>query len=447
MGAGACGWGDMDGCTYIETPGDEYYYHEDLDEDGDLDFIRGHAITLEPRGYGTGDPVDDVTMRGFHLNGGTDGWTGCYSFNYDQDIKDEDCWDLSHSGIYLGGGNDTDDILIEDVEVNQYKGEVIYNGGFSAGRIVLRRVWSHDSNASANNIATAEYHLAEDSKFGPKVRFWGEFLAEGIPNATHIHRNNIYEGCNTGNGCLAMAVDDFENLVDGQTFTWKNNTFNVASSNSTKRLFLLSAGPYDFNLKNNTIEGGELWISNNGSGAKTTTLDVSGNTHYTKGAHPFQFQGGSYQGSISDNTFLGNGAVYRAVGGDLTGLIIENNVYENEEGISFGGSGPDPYPLFQNNTYMNEGVPVPSNLFSDQTVTAYIQRKSFTSGPNGPYNAELESKAADGQRVWLFGDQRQVTFPSEYSNHGWANDISLSSPDDSAQVEFESASGTWTLIE
>ena len=222
-GAGACGWGNIDGCTYIQTPGaeDEAYYG-DIRQRRPPEFKRGVGIMFVPRGYGNGQPTKHITLKGFELNGGAVGFTGDYSFTYDYEKSVAlNGWDLSSKGIYFNG--DSDHILIEDVKVTKYMGEVIYNGGFDMGTVTLRRVWSFDSNGSAYNVATAQNQLVEDSKFGPDVRFWGELQSEGVPNATSIHRNNTYEDCGTGNGCLAIAVDTYSNLVEGQSWTWENN--------------------------------------------------------------------------------------------------------------------------------------------------------------------------------------------------------------------------------
>ncbi|WP_263810426.1 hypothetical protein [Salinibacter pepae] len=452
MGAGACGWGDMGGCSYIGTPGsEESYMYLGPDPSGSdhTDVMRGSGMAIFPGlAQGSADSARAITLKGFELHGQAE-HTGDYSWNLDEDSVDTyNGWDLTHKGFHLSAnpsGNLTD-LKIEDVHVYGYRGEVIYNGGFGLGTVTVRRVWSHESNGSAYNIATAKDQLVEDSKFGPRVRFWGELLAEGIPNATSVHRNNTYEGCNTGDGCIALALDDSQNLADGQTWTWTNNSFD--HSGSTNPHFLLESGPYDLNITDNTFQGGKLWLANFGSGGERANLDVSGNEHDTEGTHPMKWQNGYYEGVITENTFLNSASPYRAAGStDMQGLVITNNEFDGSKGISFGGNGADVYPLLEENTYTGNGPPSPRTLYSDETIRAYSEQYAVEEGLNGPYNVELEARASDGQRVWLFGGKGEIVLPADSSNHAWTSDFSLTSSSDSVQVEFDRPSKMWSIVE
>src|SRR5690606_17254548 len=167
------------------------------------------------------------------------------------------------------------DVLIEDVKVHHYKGEVIYQGGFGTGTVTVRRVWSFESNGSAHNFATAKNMLVEDSKFGPNVRFWGEYLAEGIEGAKALFRRNEYVGCEYSSGCIAMAVQSPGTTIS-QDWTWENNTFQLKGPNY-HAFYIVPGRPYTLRLLNNTFDGGRLFITG-GNQTALTTLDIQGNT-------------------------------------------------------------------------------------------------------------------------------------------------------------------------
>ncbi len=453
IGAGACGWGDLNGCTYIGTPGDAetYWYKGDIDDDGIIEVIRGTGIGYTANAGA--DSLRSLTLKGFEIDGNA-GYTGNFSFNYENHVPEaEDGWDLAHKGIsFSSGGDNMTDILVEDIKVRRYRGEVIYNGGFQMGVITARRIWSHDSNASAWNVATAKNQLVEDSKFGPDVRFWGEFLVEGIPDATSVHRDNTYGGCHTSNGCLAMAADNENNYADGQTWTWKNSTFTkTLSGNAGAQFFLLNSAPYSIDITNNTFQGGgRIFIGNGGAGqssSNSVTIDISGN--YLSNVELFTIQGGYYEGTVSNNTMTADNntpQMFKA-GGFASGLnIIENTV----DGFAQPKGSSSPFPLAANNEYTTS---LEVNIGGSQTVfhPKYdgkypLQLPNFTGKTE--IRLDLSTEAADGQRTHLSGfGEGTVIFPADSTQHAWENDISLSSSSDSVQIEFDDPSGEWTLIE
>jgi hypothetical protein len=445
IGAGACGWGDMSGCSYIGTPGDRgsYYFRGDDDNDGTDEVYRGSGINYIVSATAQ-DSARSLTLKGFEINGQTQ-HNGNYSFNYNNEAPEaENGWDLSHKGIdFSGGGDPMTDIVVEDVKVKGFRGEMIYNGGFEMGVIRFRRVWAHESNASTYNIAQAAFQKVTDSKFGPNVRFWGELQAEGIPNATAIYKRNEYVDCGTGNGCIAIAADTESNYVDGMSWTWENNDFNIDPSNSTKRHFLIRSADYKLNIKNNDFTGGQIWIANSGAGSGySVDLEMTGNTHNEAG-DVFLFQGARIGGVVAENTFTNEDAIFASVGGDLSQLVITRNTYDDQAKINFGGSGASVNPLLVDNTYLNPTLGTQKNFFSDGSTNAYVPRLQLNGGSGGTYNGQLDTEASDRQRVKLYGRNGTVWLRADSSEHNWSTDKSLSGSSDSLTIQFDRSNMKW----
>jgi hypothetical protein len=53
---------------------------------------------------------------------------------------------------------------------------------------------------------------------------------------------------------------------------------------------------------------------------------------------------------------------------------------------------------------------------------------------------------ADGQRTWIVANQGTIVLPADSTEHGWAQDITITAPD-SVQVELDREAMRWNLIE
>lgn len=429
-GAGACGWGNMGGCSYIGTPGDQYYYRGPVNDDGKDHLVRGFGIKLvKPSGVNS---LPHITLKGFELDGQS-GWTGCYSFSYDWLYSAHwNCWDMGHKGI--GIGSLADNLLIEDVKVHSYKGEVIY--GNEPESLTLRRVWSYDSNGSAYNVSSAQTTLVEDSKFGPDVRFWTEVLAEHKTDLRATFRNNVYEGCKITNGCIAIAADNAAQAKEGQVWTWENNSFSCSEG---QRAFYLKSGKYTGVIKDNTIDGCQLFIT--GNGGFTTNLQITGNTG-NSGTMIFQYS--RFAGIVSGNHFIG-GRIYSVnnEGAKLGGLVIENNIYDGGWAPKLEGSAPNGavLPLVRNNTYLNFNHERSDFYHLPHTGCPSYDYADFRVWST-PDHISLCTLNADGQRVYLKG---KGTLPADSVQHGWTEDLVLDATVP-VEIEFDRDSMTWFLV-
>lgn len=429
MGAGACGWGELSGCTYLGTPGDQYYYRGPVNNDGKDHLVRGFGIKLvKSSGVNT---LPNITLKGFELDGQS-GWTGNYNFNYDWLYSVHwSGWDMGHKGI--GIGSLADNLLVEDVKVHRYKGEIIY--GNEPGSVTFRRVWSFDSNGSAYNVSSAQTTLVEDSKFGPDVRFWTEVLAEHKTDLRATFRNNIYEGCKITNGCIAIAADNKDQAREGQIWTWENNKFSCTESG--QRAFYLKSGKYTGVIKDNTIDGCQLFIT--GNGGYTTNLQITGNTGRNG---TMLFQSGNFAGIVSGNSFLGGNIYSVSSNPNLGGLVIENNTYDGSWSPSIAGSfTTGVLPLVRNNTYLNFNYGKSDFYHLPHTGCPSYDYADFRVWST-PDHISLCTLNADGQRVFLKG---KGTLPASSPQHGWTSDLKLSQ--EPIEVVFDGKTKMWRLVE
>lgn len=153
--------------------------------------IRGSGIRI----HGTGNTAfarKDITLAGFELDGGA-GFTG--KFDWPASTKDGDGWDITHKGIILAADDCVDDVTLDSIYVHGYRGEVIYAGGLSLGKVRLSHVKVADTNASCFNITGA--FTAEDCDFG-KSRFWVEIATRGSKKSGTFRRCAFHDASVTG---------------------------------------------------------------------------------------------------------------------------------------------------------------------------------------------------------------------------------------------------------
>ena len=441
MGAGACGWGNVKGCTYLGTPGDKYFYRGQINGDKKDHLARGHGIVVTAR-PARGDSLRNIAFKGFELDGHS-GWTGNYGFNYDWIYWVHwNGWDMGHKGIIIGSDRNITGVVLEDIKVHHYKGEVIYQGGFGTGTVRLNRVWSYESNGSAHNFATAKYMVVENSKFGPNVRFWGEYLAEGIEGAVGTFRNNTYEGCMISAGCIAMAVQSSGTTIR-QTWTWEDNTFTMEKPNM--RAFYVSSGrPYTLRIKNNTFEGGGLWITG-GSPSIAIDVDVSGNALRNTG-DPFIWQQSAMTGRIARNDFRTNktagGQMYKfSASPNLSNLVIEDNYFE---GYNTNTDVAGFLPLARSNRFGTLDFWPTTDYNGGRTINTGSEVVVLQAGADAA-SFILGTMNAHGQRILVrqFGPRPLVMPP--HTNHTWTTNVVVPKGG-SKEFVFDKNAKKWSVV-
>lgn len=463
IGAGACGWGTLDGCSYIGTPGDStsanpYYFNGVPADDSNVMFLRGNGIKFEMRGE-PADSIRNITLQGFELDGHS-GWTGCYTFSYSFTITaNYNCWDGMHKGIHLTGGEEMTGILIEDVKVHHYKGEIIYMGGFDANEITARRVQSYGTNGSSFNIATPKNLVVEDSHFGVasadttlRVRFWAEFLAEKLDYASMTFRNTTFEACPLGSGCIAIPWQGNTGIAAvGQVYTFEDSSFECIPGG---RLFQINSVQQTVNLRRNTVaECGLGFLNSQPSAADgPATLNFEDNTitlTTDPGGSLITPQGdGYYDGRIGGNTITSSVSIplFGTSGGTrVTGLVIEENTID---GLKSPQRGSNTVPLYRSNTYADGFTHNYDNFFrSSSRIVEPAYEYDYLNYESGDSSFEMRAGShADGQVVTLVVKEGSgtITFAADSVQHAWTSDLVLGAGD-SLRIVYDAALAQWSV--
>lgn len=99
---------------------------------GTLRVWRGHGIRLN------GSTISNVTIRDLRLTGDSPRnlttypiWGVAAGQSFPANTSTGENWDITNKGVFVGDGSTRSDILIEDCEIDSFRGEIIYYGGSS----------------------------------------------------------------------------------------------------------------------------------------------------------------------------------------------------------------------------------------------------------------------------------------------------------------------------
>lgn len=150
-------------------------------------------------------PQENVALRDFELDGQS-GWTGEYRWWTPEERRNG--WDITHHGIDVAIDHCLNNILLENLYVHRFKGELLYTGGMRVGKLTLRNVRSEDTNASTFNLYGADA-LIENCSFGGPSRFWIEVCARAnemnYPVNRMVFRHCYFRDAKGDNSAIAIA--------------------------------------------------------------------------------------------------------------------------------------------------------------------------------------------------------------------------------------------------
>ncbi|MCL2708423.1 MAG: hypothetical protein FWF03_04815, partial [Defluviitaleaceae bacterium] len=133
------------GGTVIKTP---FRYNEGIKGE-----YRAAAIRIRGREYGNASRAarHHVFIENFTLDGGGE-WTGEYEWD-SSDKRDKDYgWDITHHGINVSVDDLVDYVIIKNITVKNFRGEMMYIGGHNTGYLEVTRCVVGGTNASCNNL-------------------------------------------------------------------------------------------------------------------------------------------------------------------------------------------------------------------------------------------------------------------------------------------------------
>ena len=320
---------------------------------------RGHGIVIEGT-HTAGQPRKNIVLKDFELDGQA-GWTGEY--NWPAEPKTGAGWDINHKGIVGAWDAYCDNIVLENLFVHHYRGEILYVGGTLLGKLTLRNVKMANTNGSDFNLYAADL-LVENCEFGGPSRFWAELLARpngaGYPVNQMVFRNNKFWNVvdpKINAGQIAICQGDFKPYA----MTFDHN--DIRDCPDIFGFYGGVAGP--ITITNNTITNCKKVIFFGGSGGwlnsdMNANITVEHNT-ITHGVSLAEFSG--IRGSnvfLRDNTFTGisptNLSASTAVmanNANITNTVVENNIFTDCRTPIQQGRLIGQRTLFRNNSYRN----------------------------------------------------------------------------------------------
>lgn len=139
---------------------------------------------------GTIDQNTTVILKNFKLDGGINQGT---DFSVHDPLTTQDGWDLTDKGIWvqdLRSGT----LIMEDVEVTRFRGEINYWAGYSdatsTDRLVMTRCHIHETNGDANN-STGGYAEFHHCRFGK-----ANSAEEALGRSGHRYYDCEFYDCN-----------------------------------------------------------------------------------------------------------------------------------------------------------------------------------------------------------------------------------------------------------
>ena len=395
---------------------------------------RGHGILIK----GTADckaPRKNIILRNFELDGQA-GWTGQYG--WPADTATGGGWDISHKGIIPSWDACVDSVLLENLYVHHFRGEIMYVGGMGMGSLTVRNVKMGNTNGSDFNLYGADLQV-EHCEFGGPSRFWCELSARanqgGYPNNRAVFRNNVFDSA-VGATAIVMCQGDFLPYA----FVFDSNRI----SNSAYGAFAFYsgvAGPVT--ITNNTITdigGGALefgYSPGSINSSKNANVTFTNNT-VTRGGCLANFYASAESVFVRNNQFTGkvvgsnNGATavfYGAI--TCHNTFIENNTFTDCRTPEQTASVTGERPLFGANTYVNNERRDQQAFYwisaASPKVTPHFEQVSVYTNTNNTI-AQLETaNYPDGQVIEVTGGSAnaQVKFAAGQSSYTVSRDTSL----------------------
>jgi hypothetical protein len=418
---------------------------------------RGHGILFDGKG-----PRVNITLRDFELDG-QDGWTGEYQWPATPETGAG--WDIQHKGIafFVNGG--VDNVLVENLYVHHYRGEVLYFGGMSVGKMVVRGVKMNHTNGSCFNFYAADL-LVEGCEFGGPSRFWCELLARpaqgGFESKGMVFRNNKFwnvPDAKITKPQIAICQGDFKTFP----MVFENNEFRDCPD--VFGFYFGVAGP--ITIRDNRVRNcGRLVTFGYSGGWKNSKLNANilvernqveeglGLVEFNAyGVQDIIFRGNRFGGKTGDR--IGEAvAVVVANGADVTRGRIEHNLFTASRLPRQPAKLKGERPLFVDNRYKD--VPVAANNAPGEIVVsaesplvlpACEQVRLVAAADNLVPVLETNQYPA-GQTIEITGGspQRRIRFATGQASYAVSSEVILDGRT-TLRLRYEKSSNKWVELE
>lgn len=311
------------------------------------------------------DHMEYIELKNLEIDG-TARPTGAKSpYTYSDFVNQ---WDTSHKGFVMGFGNGSRDlILIDNCDLHDYRGEVVYAGGQSNGRISLIDSKVHGANSSAMSCSADVFCF--NTEFFDSTNACIESVHYSRRDGKTV-QNGYYERCVfRGNGEDMLAENNPHILNDRGTYNIIVTGTDVGSSvvfdnctvigqprsnsvaGKNQRVFLLVGAVNDFTFRNGLLEV-------NGPQGFYVYTD---STYGLKSA----FAGFTFQ---NNKVVLHNGQFFGTPRSQSTNFDVSDNVFELHE------SGHILFSFGNKDTSFDGVHRITGNKFMDGSGTGGISR-------------------------------------------------------------------------
>ena len=424
--------GDGIGKTILQSRGDWSVINEQV--------VRGIGIIIKGTDSIT-QPRKNITIKNLELSGGTNGFTGNRSWPADSNTGDG--WDISHKGIVLDFNQALDNIIFESIYVHDFRGEVIYGGGDSIGKVTILNSKLGSSNASILSL-DAELTV-KNCEFSQTANAWVEnapvFANKSYSFDNCIFRDSIHFGFAIAQG---KFPDNHSTVITNCSF--QNSPAGICPFGGSSNLLIEG---------NKFIDcGNALFTSGENRNIRFLANEIVSENKSVVSIHIFGelknviFKN-NRQKSTNGNYIKSPCVIYY---GDLQNIVIEDNIFENcltPEQASFLSNER---PLFLNNQYIDVERRDLQGTANFSQAPPYIIEPKFeellvknnTGNPVIQVDMSTEHYV-DGQEILIVGgmSQAQVKFSQNSKTIQCKSDRYLGGNAEKLRLRFNRSDQKW----
>ncbi|MGF1448201.1 MAG: right-handed parallel beta-helix repeat-containing protein [Opitutales bacterium] len=222
---------------FIERKDGKYRVQQVNNWNNDWEFShRFHGFVFSPPAGQNRGELHNVVLRDMRITGNAEPIDNDRWWSKEERVK---YWDISHKGISFGWGSVAlYGVLIENIEIDHFRGEIIYKGGVAACEAVIRNCKVHGTPSSAISGPAGIIENCEIYDcYNAAIETYLTNRAEGSTQHLIIRNNSIscgknYPSWSPRNG-ISIANDP---NWDGQ-FTFGNSNVKYNSSASTIEIY------------------------------------------------------------------------------------------------------------------------------------------------------------------------------------------------------------------
>ncbi len=443
---------------------------------------RGSGIAIG----GTGDinnPRKNIVIHDLKLLGNAPATGQTF---YPASTTNGDGWDLTHKGITLGADRAINNVRIQNVHVGNFRGEVIYSGGYMNGLLEIFncKIWgtNADGISVSNNLVARGNEIWDCAHAGVESYHMNRVL--GVPQ-NGIYENNFIEPRRTLKVNGKIGINVFNDGTNAYDPSFRSTPVNVVVRGNTVKNawhygFMSNLCLFDSVIENNTfldcgISGepfyGAVNLTAGGGYNQVMAIDgvaVRGNRIEVTGARPagyaFELTSGGHKLkniTIENNTVVGptSGNMLRrflillgAPGEVVQNVVMRNNTANVVQGGAAEDLGKNNYratrPLYQGNSvnaqqvifldddfYVPAGSPEVAPVWSQARITAGSEGAAVSIGG-------IASRFAEGATVRFYTqDAKSFTIQP---NSAWNSLTSAVSGRNGSPVVLKKVNGKFT---